>query len=67
MTKTKKNAIIKQITPILASAVAAALLAFMQSLAVQQGLCPTPEINPEIAGIAGAMIKGAHSITKIMS
>lgn len=66
-TKKKKNEIIKQITPILASALAAATLAFFQSLAVQNGLCPTPEINPEVAGIAGAMIKGAHSITKIMS
>lgn len=66
-TKKRKNEIIKQLTSILATAIVAATLAFFQSLAVQNGLCPTPEINPEVAGIAGVIIKGTHSITKLMS
>jgi len=56
------SALWKQVWPILLSALAAAGIAFAQSVASHAGLCPAPIAQPETVGLLGGMLKAAHTL-----
>lgn len=58
----KTKAILKQAVPIIASAFAAAGLAFAQALAAHAGLCPAPSVAIADVGALGGLIKAGHQL-----
>lgn len=50
----------RQAWPILVSALAAAGLAFAQSVAAHAGLCPAPAASPDTVAVLGGSFKAAH-------
>ena len=57
----------EQVTAIVLAALAAAAIAFFQSLSVQTEACLSPDTATSSAGLLGAMFKGAHSVLFLMS
>lgn len=58
----KTKQILKQALPILASAAAAAGLAFAQAIASHAGLCPAPSLAIADVGALGGLIKAGHQL-----
>ena len=52
----------KTALPIILSGVAAAGIAFLQSLAHSAGACPAPTVSVEQVSILGALFKSMHSV-----
>lgn len=63
--ETKEPSFIKslavQLTAILITALGAAAVTLVQSIAVQSGACPSAPADPAQAGLLGALFKSAHS------
>lgn len=58
-------AVATQFCAIILSALAAALLAFIQSIITSSAGSPIPATDPELAAAFGASIKGTHSYIKL--
>lgn len=56
-----------QATAIILAALGAAAFTFLQSVAAQSGVCPTPTTSPETAGAIGALFKGIHTALTVKS
>lgn len=54
--------IIQQVFVVLATAATAALITFIQAIAVETGGCVTPILSPTDSGFLGGTLKVAHSL-----
>jgi len=65
--KLNHKGISNQLTAILLSAGAAALVTFFQVLATQGGLCPAMQSTTTDAGVLGASLKLVHTVYLVLA